>query len=504
MRRESLSFVPSNRVLLTYRNFPYKPWYAIAELVDNSTQSYFEHQMELDAVYAADQSCLEVRIDYDRPGHTLSVVDNAMGMDKDELQRAVLLAMPPTNRNGRSEFGMGMKTSCSWLGRIWSITTTKLGVSEEYKVTIDVDEFANEEDRNTVGVEVRDVPADQHYTIVQVEGVFHEFRARTLAKIKDSLRSMYKYDIRDGKLKLLWDGTSLTPDEREPLVITEDGVTTTWRKDIAFSVNDRPVSGWVCILAEGHRGRANAGFDLLRRGRVVVGRPLGYRPEVIFGDQRNDLINQRLYGELHLDDFPVNHLKDDFLWEEFQEDFDDKLREVSIDYINFARSFRPTKAGNRAVTPEVRATADAAIADELTADEMVEQLEIMAAVPPPEPPEPAVAAAEAEVLRQRSDTVREISVGPYRLRIFHPPTMADTRRYMTHQSPEDNSLDIFINDNHPFVIREIEGPDAYEVYTKMCVYDALAEWMARRIQNIKPETIAHFKDQMLRAPGFEE
>jgi len=29
----------------------------------------------------------------------------------------------------------------------------------------------------------------------------------------------------------------------------------------------------------------------------------------------NDLLSQRLYGQLNLDDFPVNHLKDDFLWD---------------------------------------------------------------------------------------------------------------------------------------------------------------------------------------------
>lgn len=32
-------------VISSYKRLAYTPWYAIAEFVDNSTQSYFDHKM---------------------------------------------------------------------------------------------------------------------------------------------------------------------------------------------------------------------------------------------------------------------------------------------------------------------------------------------------------------------------------------------------------------------------------------------------------------------------
>jgi hypothetical protein len=77
----------NNRIWLTYRHFPYKAWNAVAELVDNSTQSYLDNQTELDAVLEAAGQPFAIRIDSSRT--LFSVVDNAMGMDLDYLARAV-------------------------------------------------------------------------------------------------------------------------------------------------------------------------------------------------------------------------------------------------------------------------------------------------------------------------------------------------------------------------------------------------------------------------------
>ena len=38
---------PTTGVYATYKRLTYKPWTAIAEFVDNSTQSYFDHEEEL-------------------------------------------------------------------------------------------------------------------------------------------------------------------------------------------------------------------------------------------------------------------------------------------------------------------------------------------------------------------------------------------------------------------------------------------------------------------------
>ena len=37
----------------SYKRMDYKPWHAIAEFVDNSTQSYRDHRDEIDAAFEA-------------------------------------------------------------------------------------------------------------------------------------------------------------------------------------------------------------------------------------------------------------------------------------------------------------------------------------------------------------------------------------------------------------------------------------------------------------------
>lgn len=500
MRKETLSFRTSNRILRTYKNFPYKPWYAIAELVDNSTQSYRWNSGALDRAYEREGARLEVRIAYDRAQGKLSVWDNAMGMSWDELQHGILLANPPEDTSGRSEFGMGMKTSCSWLGRVWSVETKKLGSSERYRVNVDIEAFGAQDDLLEAEILENENP-EQHFTLVEVSEMFHEFKGRRLGKIKDYLVSMYREDIRSGLLRLSWDGEELAPNEIVPLTITDGGESRTWKKDLEFSVDGRRVTGFACLLAKENRGRKYAGFDLLRRGRVIVGRPGGYRPEIIFGEARNDLKNQRLYGEIHMDGFPVNHLKDDFIWESFQQQFDEALAAECTDIINYLKDFR---AADETITPEAQEAADNAVVDELTSEEMVRALEFLSAANPPEPMPEDARRAEAEILRSGATSQRETVSGRYRIRVFHDKNAPPERQYMKFMTVDGQAIDVFINDNHPFLHRDILGdPERYETYIKMCIYDALAEWIARRIPDLSPDTITHFKDHLLRGPGFQ-
>ncbi|HEU4456693.1 MAG TPA: ATP-binding protein [Longimicrobium sp.] len=503
MHTEKLTFKTSNRILRTYKNFPYKPWYAIAELVDNSTQSYRANKEALDALFARTKQRFEIRISYDAKNKMLSVWDNAMGMSRSELQHAVLLAEPPEDTSGRSEFGMGMKTSCSWLGRLWSIETKKLGENERFKVSVDIESFTGAVGEEELDVVVREQQeSEHHFTLVEINHLFHEFKGNRLKKIKEYLVSMYREDIRSGDLVLKWDGFVLEPEAIKPLVIVEDGAARTWKVPIDFTIEDLKVKGFACILAKENRGRKYAGFDLLRRGRVVLGRPGGYRPEIIFGEARNDMKNQRLYGELHMDDFPVNHLKDDFLWESFQEEFDDKLNIACKDILAYLKTFRAKDEVG--VSSEAREAADDAVADELSSDQMVQLIEFLRRANPPEPVPEEAALAEAVVLRELADTYRETRSGRIRVRIYHLKKSPQERKYMTFVSSEMNAIDVFINDNHPFVHRDIAGdPQKYETYVKACVYDALAEWIAREIPKLDPETISYYKDQLMRGPGLE-
>ncbi len=101
-------------------------------------------------------------------------------------------------------------------------------------------------------------------------------------------------------------------------------------------------------------------------------------------DGRNDLINQRITGEIHFDEFDISHTKDDIQWLGIQEDeVQEKLKEICQDYANRARDYRakdPTTRGPSAT--EVQTAVDT-LETEMQSPEFVDRIELDT-VPPPE------------------------------------------------------------------------------------------------------------------------
>ena len=73
---------PTTGVYATYKNIKYDPWTAIAEFVDNSTQSYYDNKKKLKETKYWKH--LNVEIIYEKDavnGDKLIIRDNAYGMD---------------------------------------------------------------------------------------------------------------------------------------------------------------------------------------------------------------------------------------------------------------------------------------------------------------------------------------------------------------------------------------------------------------------------------------
>src|SRR5262245_37770062 len=121
-------------VIRSYKRLAYTPWHALAEFVDNSTQSYFNNRAALDEAYKKAGEKLEGRICYDAAAGTLRISENAMGRSLDELTSALEVGKAPANTSGRSQFGLGLKTAACWLGNYWTIRTKKLGEPIEHEI----------------------------------------------------------------------------------------------------------------------------------------------------------------------------------------------------------------------------------------------------------------------------------------------------------------------------------------------------------------------------------
>lgn len=483
-------------VIRSYKRLSYTPWHAIAEFVDNSTQSYLNHKRELDAI-SEDTAPLEVSIVYDRDkGGFLRIVDNAMGMSAEELENALHVGARPADTSGRCKFGMGMKTAACWIGNRWTVRTKRLGETVEHTVTVDVEEVAD--GRNTLPHQTADGKnPEDHYTIIEIVKHNRFFQGRTLGKIKDFLGSMYRQDLRDGFLHLEWQGASLEwPDLDDQLLQARDG--SRYKKQFEFQVNGKRVWGWVGILDRG--SRAKAGFSILYANRVVRGWPDSWRPESVYGQflGSNDLVNQRVIGEIHLDEFQVSHTKDDILWLGNEEDgVQDHLKSECADYVAVAKTRRKGGEDERGVTDVEIQTAVEEIQQELTSAELADLISIEA-VPPPDVVSEGLQPLLAMVASR--DPTYAATIDRLLVRGYLGDEMSPNDPYVVVDATTNNRVVVIVNLNHPH-IQQIVGSEGFLNYLRHCTYDAIAEWQARhKAATIDPDTIKLLKDKLLRIP----
>lgn len=504
--QQTINIRPAVSVYATYRRLSYTPWYAIAEFVDNSTQNYYDHRGKLLQAYRRDSNPgrLRVEVSYDSERNTLTIRDNANGMNIEELARAVVLDKPPPNTSGRCEYGMGLKTAACWFGTTWTIRTTRLGVAKEYTATVHVPELVERQTEEIVVVE-RPMQRGEHFTVITIEGLYKPIRGRTPARIRDQLGSMYRQDLRSGEVEIIWNGQPVQFEEPPILIEESDGIRTTWKKKVSFEVpwdpagRPFPVRGWIGIRIPA--SQRDAGFALLRRGRVVVGGPAeGYKPVEIFG-QGNTFRSQRLIGELRMDDWPVTQAKDAFDWSGGLEDaFIEELRRACQDYMDKAEGYR--QPGRRIVQSEMQLVSERTrqvFADQRFGTAVTQELAL------PEPPKTEE--------QEWSDTakLRSVSDGPvvYRVPVgadqwifhLHWQDQLSDAHWMSVSYPEDTVTDIFLNMAHPFFARYMDNADFLELLQKFVLALALAERMARQTSRnglVSPGDFRNYMNRVLR------
>lgn len=335
-----LNIQPQASVLGVFSRLNYKAWYAIAEFVDNSTESFYTNEKELKQ---NDIMTVTVNINYDFERNILTIADDAYGMELEDFSRAVLLDSKPQIQGGRNEFGMGLKTAASWFGNIWSVTSTQFGSTNKYITEVNIQELKDKK-VNTVKIKKETCNDWEHGTTIVIRDVTKKIdAARTKGKIVQLLESMYRRDLNSGKVNIWFNDIPLHFDEYACLKFRDK----TWRKELNFNFEFdgevHHVTGFVGILANGGFGKA--GFALFRRGRVVVGgEEQNYKPELIF-HQAQSPISHKLFGELDLEDFPVNQAKDGFVWDDGLEiAFLDALKIHIQEYIDIAKMTNKERA----------------------------------------------------------------------------------------------------------------------------------------------------------------
>lgn len=322
----TVSIRPGVSVLSVLRHLNYKPWYALAEFVDNALQSFLANRTRLGGDSA--RLRVEIVLDTEAPAR-LTIRDNAGGIEQAVYPRAFRPAEVPPDRSGLSEFGMGLKSAACWFAPRWHVRTSAIGESTVKTVAFDIESIVRDSIEE-LSVHEESAVAGAHFTEIVLEGLYWVPIGRTLGKIKEHLRGIYRMFTRDGTLELFFNGEQLTYETPTVLIApyyrTPTAEPVTWRKEIDFDFGgELTVRGFAALRERGNV--SESGFALFRRRRLIQGSAdEGYRPEQIFG-KSNSYRYQRLFGELELTGFAVSHTKDGFAWDENEETFLDLLRE---------------------------------------------------------------------------------------------------------------------------------------------------------------------------------
>ena len=267
-------------MLSVLRHLNYKAWFAMAEFIDNSIQSFIANRAVLENLDGNDyQLTVDIKIDTSGPGF-ISVTDNAAGIAQADFPRAFRAAQIPDDRSGLSEFGMGMKSAACWFAETWSVRTKALGESVERTIKFDVRHIV-ENRIESLSTTVRAAEPNDHYTVVSLTGLHHSPQGRTVQKIKDHLASIYRMFTRDGRLVLIVNDEQLQYQIPTTLIAVPyvsagvpaegpDPKQVEWRKEIDFDFGEgQRVRGFAALREVG--STPLAGFALFRRDRLIEG-----------------------------------------------------------------------------------------------------------------------------------------------------------------------------------------------------------------------------------------
>jgi len=502
LTRGTVDIRPGVSMLAVLKHLNYQSWYALAEFVDNSIQSYQQNRDALNS--DAKKLTVDIDIDTAHPPR-ISIRDNAAGIALDDFPRAFRPASLPPDRNGLAEFGMGMKSAACWFAPKWTVRTSALGDPIARTIKFDIENIVSD-DIHELDIVEEESEASTHFTEVILEDVFHAPAGRTVAKIKDHLTDIYRVFVRDGLLDLRLKGESLVyhPPEilYQPYFKEPTAEPQTWRKDIVFDLgSDLKVKGFAAIRETASTKKA--GFGLFRRGRIIEGSGEdGYRPPLIFGSS-NSYRYQRLFGELHLDGFEVSHTKDGFRWDENEQPFLELLRDhlddESLPLLKQAEGYRVRKP-----TPELRDGAAIAVTSAAAAliKGLPEALPGLADAEPSETP-------ATEPPKQEKLATKVISL-PFRgqtweieIELTNDPSesqwlvVSDTDQ----STGSTRRIDIRVSMAHPFMVRFAQNDDEVtDGFLRLAAGIAVSEVLARSAGVRKAGTVRRNLNDLLKTP----
>jgi hypothetical protein len=321
---------------------------AFAELIDNSLQSFLDHEEEF---VSLGQTAVTIQIDCD-PGKIV-IKDDAYGMNYKNFNRSLQLDAAPDEVNHFNEFGMGLKEAAGYFGNFRTVETAEFHSGIEYSGSTDLDEFSKVKPGEKWGFDCdkRQVSRDEHFTRITISRLNQKVTANDVGGIINDLSKIYASFIRARKLFIRFGVETVPPFTPTAFQDPVDGDKKyrEFSSSVYFDGKKYPFSGkiWMLFIHDKKMSKgnlSNAGLSLTRNGRAIK---LRYKPKYIFGAP-NSFVSERIYGEIDVTSFPVSINKSKLTWSKQLEDaFVKQLSEISefseiVDYAKNKKRNKPS------------------------------------------------------------------------------------------------------------------------------------------------------------------
>lgn len=264
----------------------YRTEQAVAELIDNS----------IDARLGGTET-IKVRLDFGLG--QIEVLDDGCGMDFDGLRDALTVAKE-TKDGKLGQFGLGLKSACSSLGKSFALSTSTRESRSVLVAKYDEDRWLNDtaKDWTNFLIERDDEKGDWHGTRITISKIKVPLYPNQLVNFRRRFGVRYGPYLESGQVRILVNShpcAPSTPELADGMKHTLDIVTTGGR-----------LRGWIGLLRK-RSIKGDYGIHLYRLGRLIRAFDkfgINFHPKTA-----------RVVGELSLDHIPVNFHKTGFLTE---------------------------------------------------------------------------------------------------------------------------------------------------------------------------------------------
>lgn len=273
---------PHRSLLIKISQSGYTIQEALSELIDNSIDARRPDQV------------LSVSIGITPDSITIS--DNGSGMTEEQAANSIRLGFS-SKKMQLGEFGLGLKTSTSFLGQRFTLATSPHGCNEQYLLEYDEDHWLEHGDWYKYPFVIDSgFDSDKSGTTVIIKRLKVDISEKLLANIKDEFGMRFGPFIANKELKLTFNGELCQP--FVPTIIDDK------KHEFEFEFKGGKAKGWWGYQLSGSN-KSYYGFHTYRRGRLVTTYDkIGLTP--------NQDIKQ-IIGDIHIEGIPITHDKKGFL-----------------------------------------------------------------------------------------------------------------------------------------------------------------------------------------------